>query len=79
MTTDLQAHPLVQHYLSILRQRSTPAPDFRRASSAVTRLLALQREGKRSVVSSLVWWGRRVWQWRRIALQVLVNGFCVFV
>jgi uracil phosphoribosyltransferase len=41
-TTDLQAHPLAQHYLSILRQHSTPAPDFRRASSALTRLLVIE-------------------------------------
>ena len=41
-TTDLQAHPLVQHYLSILRQHSTAAPDFRRASAALTRLLVME-------------------------------------
>jgi uracil phosphoribosyltransferase len=42
MTTELKQHPLIQHYLTILRDRSTPTAEFRRASSGITRVLMME-------------------------------------
>jgi uracil phosphoribosyltransferase len=42
MATELKDHPLIQHYLTILRDRSTPTADFRRASSGITRVLVME-------------------------------------
>jgi len=42
MTTELSEHPLIQHYLTILRDQSTATADFRRASSGITRVLVME-------------------------------------
>lgn len=42
MATDLSEHPLVQHHLTILRDVTTEAPDFRRASSGITQVLVAE-------------------------------------
>lgn len=42
MTTDLSAHPLVQHYLTILRDRSTKASQFRRCSRSITEVIMVE-------------------------------------
>jgi uracil phosphoribosyltransferase len=42
MTTELSNHPLIQHYLTILRDQSTQTADFRRASSGITRVLVME-------------------------------------
>jgi uracil phosphoribosyltransferase len=42
MTTDLSAHPLVQHYLTILRDRSTTASEFRRCCKGMTEVLMVE-------------------------------------
>ena len=52
MTTELSNHPLIQHYLTILRDQSTPTADFRRASSGITRVLVME-SAKRLEVAPL--------------------------
>ena len=42
MTTDLSTHPLVQHYLTILRDRSTKASEFRRCCKRVTEVIIVE-------------------------------------
>jgi len=42
MANDLSDHPLVQHYLTILRDVATEAPAFRRACSGITQVLATE-------------------------------------
>ena len=42
MTTDLSTHPLVQHYLTILRDRSTQASEFRRCSKRITEVIMVE-------------------------------------
>ncbi len=42
MVTDLHEHPLIQHHLTILRDVHTEAPAFRRACSALTRILVAE-------------------------------------
>jgi uracil phosphoribosyltransferase len=42
MTTELSNHPLIQHYLTILRDRATSTAEFRRASSGITRVLIME-------------------------------------
>jgi uracil phosphoribosyltransferase len=39
MLTELKAHSLIQHNLSILRNKQTPAEAFRTASEAITQIL----------------------------------------
>jgi len=41
MIDNLHQHPLVRHYLTILRNRETPASLFREASAAMTRILVI--------------------------------------
>ncbi len=42
MTTDLSSHPLVQHYLTILRDRSTSASEFRRCCKGMTEVIMVE-------------------------------------
>jgi uracil phosphoribosyltransferase len=42
MTTDLSTHPLVQHYLTILRDRSTKASEFRRSCKGITEVIMVE-------------------------------------
>jgi uracil phosphoribosyltransferase len=42
MTSDLSTHPLVQHYLTILRDRSTQASEFRRCSKRITEVIIVE-------------------------------------
>ena len=42
MTTDLSTHPLIQHYLTILRDRSTQASDFRRSCKGITEVIMVE-------------------------------------
>jgi len=42
MVENLHQHPLVRHYLTILRDRETPASSFREASAAMTRILVIR-------------------------------------
>lgn len=42
MATELSAHPLVQHYLTILRNSDTCASEFRRASKGITEVIMVE-------------------------------------
>ena len=42
MTTDLSTHPLVQHYLTILRERSTQASEFRTCRKRITEVIMVE-------------------------------------
>ncbi len=42
MATDLSTHPLVQHYLTILRDRSTQASEFRRCCKGITEVIMVE-------------------------------------
>ncbi len=42
MATDLSTHPLIQHYLAILRNRATAASEFRRASKGITEVIMVE-------------------------------------
>jgi len=42
MTTDLSLHPLVQHYLTILRDRKTTASEFRRCCKGITEVIMVE-------------------------------------
>ncbi|MDQ8193561.1 uracil phosphoribosyltransferase [Coraliomargarita sp. SDUM461004] len=42
MTTDLSTHPLVQHYLTILRDRQTTASEFRRCCKGMTEVIMVE-------------------------------------
>lgn len=42
MATDLSAHPLVQHYITILRDQSTEASEFRRCSRGITEVILVE-------------------------------------
>ena len=42
MTTDLSTHPLVQHHLTILRDRSTQASEFRRCCKCITEVIMVE-------------------------------------
>lgn len=42
MTIELSGHPLVQHYLTILRDTNTAAPAFRMACSSMTQMLVAE-------------------------------------
>ncbi|PXA03047.1 uracil phosphoribosyltransferase [Coraliomargarita sinensis] len=42
MTTELSHHPLVQHYLTTIRDVATEAPAFRRACSGMTQVLVAE-------------------------------------
>jgi len=42
MATDLSSHPLVQHHLTILRDRDTRAAEFRRACKRITEVIMLE-------------------------------------
>lgn len=42
MTTDLSTHPLVQHYLTILRDRTTTASEFRRCCKGMTEVIMVE-------------------------------------
>lgn len=42
MTTDLSTHPLVQHYLTILRDRKTNASEFRRCCKGMTEVIMVE-------------------------------------
>jgi len=42
MATDLSSHPLIQHYLTILRDRSTKASEFRRCSKGITEVIMVE-------------------------------------
>lgn len=49
MTTDLSTHPLVQHYLTILRDRSTQASEFRRCCKGITEVIMVEAAKSLSV------------------------------
>ena len=42
MATDLCTHPLVQHYLTILRDRRTGAAEFRRCCKGITEVIMVE-------------------------------------
>jgi uracil phosphoribosyltransferase len=42
MVTDLSTHPLVQHYLTILRDHSTQASEFRRCCKGITEVIMVE-------------------------------------
>ena len=42
MATDLCTHPLIQHHLTILRDRTTNTRDFRTSCKAVTQIIVLE-------------------------------------
>lgn len=42
MVTELHTHSLIQHYITILRNKETSAEPFRKASEAVTRILMVE-------------------------------------
>ncbi len=42
MATDLSTHPLVQHYLTILRNRDTGASEFRRCCKGITEVIMVE-------------------------------------
>ena len=42
MATDLCTHPLIQHHLTILRDRTTNTRDFRTSCKAVTQIVVLE-------------------------------------
>ncbi|MFT5836742.1 MAG: uracil phosphoribosyltransferase [Candidatus Azotimanducaceae bacterium] len=42
MVTDLSTHPLVQHYLTILRDYSTQASEFRRCCKGITEVIMVE-------------------------------------
>jgi uracil phosphoribosyltransferase len=42
MATDLSHHPLVQHYLTIPRNRATGAAEFRRSCRGITEVIMVE-------------------------------------
>ena len=46
MITELNHHPVVRHFLTILRDRNTNAPAFRQAAAAITHALVLEAARK---------------------------------
>ncbi|TVP76185.1 MAG: uracil phosphoribosyltransferase [Puniceicoccaceae bacterium] len=42
MATDLSEHPLIQHYLTILRDHRTQASEFRRCSRGITEVIMVE-------------------------------------
>jgi uracil phosphoribosyltransferase len=42
ITTDLSSHPLIQHYLTILRNRETGASQFRRCCRGITEVIMVE-------------------------------------
>lgn len=42
MATDLSTHPLVQHYLTVLRDQNTAAAEFRRACKGITEVIMVE-------------------------------------
>lgn len=54
MANDLSAHPLVQHYLTILRNRTTGASEFRRCCKGMTEVLMVEAAKKLSLESTEV-------------------------
>jgi uracil phosphoribosyltransferase len=71
MTTELNHHPLVQHYLTILRDRSTAAQDFRRASAGITRVLVMEAAKKLGLDKFTVQTPLEATEGGRIALPVV--------
>jgi uracil phosphoribosyltransferase len=49
MATDLSTHPLVQHYLTILRDRTTLASEFRRCCKGMTEVIMVEAAKSLSV------------------------------
>ena len=49
MATDLSTHPLVQHYLTILRDRTTQASEFRRCCKGITEVIMVEAAKSLSV------------------------------
>lgn len=51
MATDLSTHPLVQHYLTILRDRGTGAAEFRRCCQGITEVIMVEAARQLSLES----------------------------
>jgi uracil phosphoribosyltransferase len=49
MATDLSTHPLIQHYLTILRDRATKASEFRRCCKGITEVIMVEAARSLSV------------------------------
>ena len=49
MATDLSTHPLIQHYLTILRDRATKASEFRRCCKGITEVIMVEAARSMSV------------------------------